>query len=350
MGSTPNDRIRVAVVGVGHLGKHHARILGELPEVELVAVVDKRLPQAQTVAAKLKCGACQDVEELPPDLDAAVIAVPTTLHHVVARHLLERPVHLLIEKPLTHSVELANQIVEQARAKGVILQVGHIERFNPACRAFKVLDNHRPVHLIQCVREVPYSFRSTDIGAVLDLMIHDIDLVLWITGELPAAIQAAAWNHFGGHEDVAVATLYFPSGTVAQCLASRISPHVRRELRVYAQHFDLYVDLLRSKANVMEATRFVEQDLALFRQPPAERIASLRDQLFERYFTRRELAWPSVLEPLRAELQHFIRCIRSGARPIVDGLAGRNAVAVAAAVLEQARTASLRLRPSTKAA
>lgn len=342
-------KLRVAVVGVGHLGRHHARILAELPEVELVAVVDRRFDQARTVAARLRCEAYEAIDELPEDLDAAVVAVPTIHHHAVAMRLLERQIHLLVEKPLAATVAEADAIVRRAHAQEVILQVGHVERFNPACEALKLVEPHRPVQLIQCVREVPYSFRSTDIGAVLDLMIHDIDLVLSLTRELPVRVEASAWSSFGGHEDVAVATLMFPCGTVAQCLASRISPHVRREMRIYAPHFDLYLDLFRSRGTVMTATPQLFADLAIFRQPPPDRITELRDSLFERYFSRRELAWPTVLEPLRAELQHFVRCVRSRSTPVVDGTAGRNAVAVAQRILDAARVADTTVPPARAA-
>lgn len=350
MNRTVNRRLNVAVVGVGHLGRHHARILSELPDVRLVAVVDRRAEQAVAVAERLKCSALTDVEQLDVDLDAAVVAVPTTWHHAVAMQLLERRVHLLVEKPLAHTAAHADEIVQMAQAQGVILQVGHIERFNPAYEALRLVEQHRPLHLIQCVREVPYSFRSTDIGAVLDLMIHDIDLVLSITRELPVRVQAHTWSSFGGQEDVAVATLEFPCGTVAQCLASRISPHVRRELRIYGQHVDLYLDLFRARGNIMVATPRLSADLEMFRNPPQERIGELREHLFERYFTRRELAWPTVLEPLRAELQHFVNCVRTGTRPLVDGNAGRHAVAVAQQILEAARVTAQPLSPPARAA
>ncbi len=332
-----NRELRVAVIGVGHLGRHHARILNELPDTKLVAVVDCRPRQAESVARKLGTVACTSVDQLPENLDAAVVAVPTTLHREIALQLIERDVSLLVEKPLAESIEAADQIVEQAERRGVLLQVGHVERFNPAFQALQLTSRWGRPFFIQCVREVPYSFRSTDIGVILDLMIHDIDLIMWITGEFPSVVRAHAWAHFGRHEDVAVAMFRFPGGTVAHCVASRVSPAVRRELKVSCRQRHLTLDLMRGTAQLMEPTERVDAELTLFTDPPAEKVPWLRNQLFERYFRRRELSWPSLLEPLRAELQHFLHCVRTGTRPSVDGLAGRNAVAVAHATLNAAR-------------
>src|SRR5262245_26882888 len=215
-------RLRVAVVGVGHLGKEHARILAGFPDVELVGVVDTNADQAQAIARQHGTRAFTAVWPLLPLVDAAVIAVPTCHHHATALPFLERSIPLLIEKPITTTLADAQELVALAQRNSTILQVGHIERFNPAFEALV----QRPMQpkYIECERLGRFAGRSTDIGAVLDIMIHDIDLLLALVQAPVTAVHAIGAAVLGGHEDMVNARLTFANGCVANVTASRLSP------------------------------------------------------------------------------------------------------------------------------
>src|SRR5262249_53127328 len=214
------ERLRLAVVGVGHLGKEHARILAGLSGVELVGVVDARAEQAEVVARRCSTRPFTDHRQLLAEsLDAAVIAVPTIHHHAVAADYLRAGVALLVEKPLASTLAQADELVDLARRVGVLLQVGHVERFNPA---FEQL-SRRPLQpkLVTCQRLSPFSGRSLDIGVVLDLMIHDLDLLLALVSAPVRDVSAVGLSLLSGHEDFAQAYLTFESGCVAHLSASR---------------------------------------------------------------------------------------------------------------------------------
>jgi len=216
------SRLRVAVIGVGHLGKEHARILAGMADVELVGVADVNGEQAQAVARRLGTQAFTDYWPLLNLVDAASIVVPTMHHKAVAAEFLRRHIPLLVEKPLAANHAHSRALVELAGQNDTILQVGHIERFNPA---FEELQR-RPLQpkFVTCERFGPFSGRSTDIGVVLDLMIHDLDLLLALVKSPVAAVEALGISLFGRNEDVANARLLFANGCVAQLSASRASP------------------------------------------------------------------------------------------------------------------------------
>ena len=212
----------MAVIGVGHLGKEHARILAGLPEVELVGVADVNLEQAQAIAGRLACCAYASHRPLLHLADAAVLAVPTVHHYVLAAEFLRRGIPLLVEKPLASSLEQAEELVEIARRQRLVLQVGHIERFNPAFEALRRY--HFQPKFVECERVGPFTGRSTDIGVVLDLMIHDLDLLLALIQSPVRSVEALGVAIFGGQEDIANARLQFANGCVANLTTSRASP------------------------------------------------------------------------------------------------------------------------------
>ncbi len=216
------NRIRMAVVGVGHLGKEHARILSTFPDVELVGVADVNWNQARAVAERCQTRAFGDHEDLFDEVDAVSIAAPTLYHHAIARSFLKRDLAVLVEKPITTTLAQADELVEIADRQGVPFQVGHIERFNPA---FEEL-TRRPLNpkLIECERHGPFTGRSTDIGVVLDLMIHDLDLILSLVRSPVTDVYALGAQAFGGHEDIVNARLTFANGCMDSVTASRISP------------------------------------------------------------------------------------------------------------------------------
>ena len=239
------NRLRMAVIGVGHLGKEHARILSGLPDVELVGIADVNLEQARIVAERCGTLALNDFTPLLAQVDAVTVVVPTIHHHAVAREFLKRGVPVLVEKPITATLAEADELVRLARDNNVPLQVGHIERFNPA---FEELV-HRPLQpkFIESERHGQYTGRSTDIGVVLDLMIHDLDLLLGLVGSPVTRVEALGTAIFGGHEDVVNARLLFESGCVAHVTSSRASQHSKRRLRVWAPEGYAGIDFVKKE-------------------------------------------------------------------------------------------------------
>jgi predicted dehydrogenase len=307
-------KLRVGVVGVGHLGKEHARILAGLPDVELVGVADVNLDQARAVAGRCGTPAFSDYRALLGGLDAAVIAVPTTHHHAVASHCLRQGVALLVEKPLAVSTAEADELVDLAAHHGVVLQVGHVERFNPA---FEELQRYRlQPRVVSGQRVGPFTGRSTDVGAVLDLMIHDLDLLLALVREPVEQVDATGLTLMGGHEDVATAHLVFAGGCVADLTASRVHSSAARRLHVWGDEGGATLDCGKRTLTLVQ---------------PAEpgwgpaRAGSYLDVL--------ELERPEG-DQLTKELIDFVHCVRTGSRPRVNGEDGRDAVALAGRILE----------------
>jgi predicted dehydrogenase len=328
-------RLRLAVIGVGHLGKEHARILAAMPEVELAGVADVNAAQAEAVA--LRCGtrAVTDYRSLLPQLDAAVVAVPTVHHHAVAREILRRGIAVLVEKPLAADLKQAEELVELARRVGTVLQVGHIERFNPAYEQLR----RRPLRpkFVTCERLGSFTGRSTDVGAVLDLMIHDLDLLLDLVRGPVRSVEALGLSVLGGHEDVAHARIVFESGCVANLSASRVSAAPLRRAQVWSAEGYACVDYSRKRLTLVQPS----DELRLRRLNPghldAAGLARFKSELYGRHLQSLEVDCQGG-DQLTRELQDFLHCVRTGERPRVSGEAGLDALALAARVLESLRS------------
>jgi predicted dehydrogenase len=310
------NRLRIGVVGVGHLGQHHARILGSMPDVELVAVADSRLEQAETVAQRCGCRAVADYRELFGKVDAVSIAVPTILHREVAGAFLSQGIPAMVEKPLAGSLAEAESLVSLARGGGTVLQVGHIERFNPALSALSQLAI-RPKY-ITAERLSTYTFRSTDIGAVLDLMIHDIDLVLSLIPAPVRSVSAVGVCLFGEHEDVANARIEFDDGAVANLTASRASYASMRKMRIWGSEGYASLDFAAKQATLVQPSdEFLRGELDLdevdLSQPSA-----VKEHLFGKVL-RVDQVQATGREPLALELEDFVRAARGHAVPRVSG-------------------------------
>jgi predicted dehydrogenase len=328
-------RLRMAVIGVGHLGKEHARILAGLRDVELVGVADVNPEQAHAVAHRVGTQAFADYWPLLNLVDAASIAVPTSQHVPVAREFLRRGIPALVEKPLAPDLAGADELTALARQTGALLQVGHIERFNPA---FEALERRalRPL-LIHAQRVGPFSGRSTDTGVVLDLMIHDLDLLLALVRSPVRLVSASGLSVFGAHEDVASARLEFASGCTAEVMASRASRVALRTMHVWAAEGYAELDFAQRRLTLVQPSEEVRRHgLDPTRLDPASR-ARLREDLFARHLQTREINGKAQ-DQLTAELQHFVTCVRSGKRPRVAGDEGREAVALAQAILHEVRS------------
>jgi predicted dehydrogenase len=333
----------MAVVGVGHLGQAHARVLAGLPEVELVGVADVSAAQARVVADRHGTRAYTHFGPLLDQADAACIVVPTCHHQAVASAFLERGIPLLIEKPIAPTVEQAEELVVLARRKGVVLQVGHIERFNPA---FEDLCG-RPIRpkFVECERHGPFTGRSTDIGAVLDLMVHDLDILNVLDGTPVVDVEAMGITVFGGHEDIVNARLRFASGCVAHVTASRISPLPKRRLRIWAAEGYAGVDFMHGRLTLVQPSdELRRQGLNVAHLDPNRR-AALKDEIFGRYLLARDQVCQVPEDQLTRELRHFVECVRTGSRPRASGEDGRDAVALACRVLASLREHAWEGRP-----
>ncbi len=328
------NRLRMAVIGVGHLGKVHARILAGLGDVELVGVVDVSAEQARLVAEGCDTSAYTDFRALLDQVDAVTVVVPTIHHHVVARQFLERGIPVLVEKPIATTVAEADDLIRLARDNGVPLQVGHIERFNPA---FEELVS-RPLQpkFVESERHGPFTGRSTDIGVVLDLMIHDLDLLLTLAASPVKHVEALGLAVFGGYEDVVNARLLFENGCVAHVTASRVSQQPKRRLRLWAPEGYAGLDFVTKKLLLVQPSpELRRRGLYTAHLDPARK-AALKDEIFGKHLHSLELDCNRG-DQLTSELKHFIHCVRTGRRPRVTGEDGREALALAERILECVR-------------
>jgi predicted dehydrogenase len=308
------DALRIAVVGVGHLGRHHARILSTLEGAQLVAVVDTAPERAAEVAGATGARALTDFRELLGEVDAVTIAVPTGLHRDVALPFLDRGIAVLVEKPMARSLEEADELVAAARASGATLGVGHTERYNPAVAA--VLPLVTSPRFIEVHRLGVFPDRSLDIDVVFDLMIHDLDIILALVGSDVESIEAVGVPVLTSRFDIANARLRFASGCIANVTASRISRERVRKIRFFQP--DAYISIDYA-AQEVEGWRLVPRD--------GERPSIQGGPLpVERD------------EPLRRELADFVSAARARTAPLVDGHAGRRALRLATQIAEKMET------------
>jgi len=294
------DKMRVAVVGVGNLGKHHARVYTELPDVELAGVVDIDARAAERVARRLGVSAYARLSDIPGKLDGVSVVVPTEAHRPVALEALERGASVLIEKPIALDMAEATTIIDRARQKGLVLQVGHIERFNPAILALKKILTR--VGFIEVHRLAPYRLQGTEVGVVLDLMIHDIDIVLSIVDSPIREVRAVGIPVLSANEDIANARLSFENGCIANMTASRISFEKMRKIRIFQSNAYISLDYQNQEGMIYrtEGSRIVRERMPLEKD-----------------------------EPLKLEIKSFLECVRASRKPIVPGEHGRQALRVA---------------------
>lgn len=324
--------VRVAVVGAGKLGGYHANIASASEAFELMAVVDPFEASREALAERVSAKPHADIAEVLDQIDAAVVATPTATHSGVVNRLLKAGKHVLVEKPIAPSRAEADQMVAAADAAGVVLQVGHVERFNPALVAAG--DRLANPRFIQATRTSGYTFRSTDIGAVLDLMIHDIDLVLSLTGSEVVEVSAVGASVLGGHEDMVSTRLTLADGCVADLTASRISYELNRTMQVVTPLGFTTLDFAGGKATTVTPTeevlsgRFDGESLS-----PERKQELFAGKLFEEVLVKEQHEAPAV-NAIELELNDFAGAIQSGTQATVTGAAGRDAVAVAERILE----------------
>ncbi|MEN9204701.1 MAG: Gfo/Idh/MocA family oxidoreductase [Thermostichales cyanobacterium SZTDM-1c_bins_54] len=295
--------VRVGVIGVGNMGQHHTRVFSRMKDVELVGVADTNVERGLDIASRYRVHYYENYRDLIPQVTAVAIAVPTILHHEVGVACLQAGVHVLLEKPIAASIAEAESLVNLAADYNGILQVGHIERFNPAFREVsKVLQGER-ILAVEAHRMSPYSNRANDVSVVFDLMIHDIDLVLELV-PYPVVRMTASGNCHSRHLDFVTATLSFSNGVIATLTASKVTHRKMRRIVAHCQNSLVEADFLNSDEVLVHRQITTHPD---YGQAPYQ-----RDYVTEHIRT-------SHVDPLQAELEHFINCVRGGNQPSVGG-------------------------------
>jgi predicted dehydrogenase len=318
------------VIGAGHLGRIHARIAAGLEGIHLVAVADPVAECRDAAAAEAKTRTVSDYRELIGEIDAAIVATPTNTHHTIGVELLSSGIPLFIEKPLATNTAAADELVNLARRQGLVLQVGHVERFNPAVAW--VASEVRDPKYIEATRTSGYSFRSTDIGVVLDVMIHDLDIVLALANSTVQEVQALGISVLGGHEDLATARLTFASGCVAQLTASRVSFQQQRTMNIFTSRCSASIDFASHQATLVKPREDVlRRRFQVDRLTAAER-AQFKEHMFDELLVRTDHT-AAKINAIEEEQRDFVAAIRTGKLPRVDGHAGRDVVAVAEMIL-----------------
>lgn len=315
--------LKMGVIGVGNMGQHHARILSLLKDIELVGVSDANLARGIEIASQYQTHFYENYQELLPHVDAVCIAVPTKIHHQVGVNCLKAGVHTLIEKPIAASIAEAESLVNLAAETGCILQVGHIERFNPAFQELSKVIQTENILALEARRQSPYSNRANDVSVVLDLMIHDIDLLLELSASPVVKLTASGSTSSNlGNLDYVTATLGFASGVVATLTASKVTHRKIRCLAAHCKNSLIETDFLKNEILIH---RHQQQNLQLEQKPMLYK----QDGITEKVYT-------SNVEPIYAEIEHFVNCISGGERPSVGGEQALKALRLASLVEQMA--------------
>lgn len=307
--------VRVGVIGIGNMGWHHARVLSLIKDAELVGVADPDQARGALATEQFGCRWFASYEAMLPEVDAVCIAVPTLLHHRVGLACLEAGVDVLIEKPIAASQEEAADLIRAAEAAGRLLQVGHIERFNPAFRELVKVTANEEVVVLEARRHSPNPDRANDVSVVLDLMIHDIDLVLELAGAPVVRLAAAGGRSADGPIDYVNATLGFANGVVASLTASKMA---HRKIRSLSAH---------CRGSLIE-TDFLNRTLHIHRRAHESVSADHGELVYRSDGVIEEVSTTSI-EPLYAELEHFLQCVRGAEKPAVGGLQASRALLLA---------------------
>jgi len=321
------EKLPIGVIGVGHLGGLHAKMFADIPTCTLVGVVDANPERAQHIAKEYKTKVFPSAPELLKNVKAISIATPTSSHYEIAIMAIEHGVHLFIEKPITHTTEEAEMVVQLAKQKGLLIQVGHIERFNPALLALETY-NLKPM-FIESHRLAQFNPRGTDVAVVLDLMIHDIDIILSLVRSPVLSIEANGLAVVSDHIDIANARLQFENGCVANVTASRISQNKMRKMRLFQRDAYLSIDFSEGQTEIF---RLIDEN---------EDISNLTMQLgqIQAGTKNRKIVYerPETKEvnALKYELELFVDSVTNGKEPVVSGQDGLQALKVAHDIMEK---------------
>ena len=337
------DRIKVAVLGTGSLGKEHARIYAELAaagQVELAGIFDSSTEAARKVGAKHNARVFDSAAELVSVADAVSVVTPTVTHFEFARMFLQLGKHILVEKPMTDNTAQATELVELARKRDCVLQVGHVERFNPIFKYLETVVTHP--RFIETHRLSPYPARSTDIGVVLDLMIHDLDVVLAFVKSPLTSVDAVGVPVLSKSEDIANARLRFANGCVANLTVSRVSPERMRKIRVFSSGATpsyISLDYRAQEGFIYRIARDGEEESSILKKVLAAKLGVGKDSTIVSEFAGKRIVREPVPiakeEPLKLELQHFVACVREKQTPMVSGESAKQALDLAFEITRQ---------------
>ena len=326
------EKLKVAVIGAGHLGKEHARIYSEIPDVSLVGVVDTNKDAGETVAQRCKTRYYSSFEDILDKVDAASVVVPTKSHYKITKELLNNGIHVLVEKPMTGTVSEAEDLITLSKKSSTILQPGYIERFNPALEAIKKLDVS--LKFIECHRLSPFTFRSADIGVVLDLMIHDIDIILYLSKSKVKKIDAVGVNVIADKEDIANARIQFENGCVANITASRVSFEPMRRIRLFSENSYISLDYQKQEVLIYKKSPKLTLKSIDTGNKGVSNITDLKNFSFGDMLKIERIIMDNQ-EPLRKELESFIDCVKNGKQPVVSGEEGIVAIKIADVIREE---------------
>jgi len=339
--------IKVAVFGTGSLGKEHARLYAELAaagQVEFAGVYDVAAETARKIATKHQTRAFGSVAEAAAASDALSIVTPTVTHFELAKTLLQQGKHVLVEKPMTDNAAQAAELVQLAQQRNRVLQVGHVERFNPVFTYLQTVATEP--RFIETHRLSPYPARSTDIGVVLDLMIHDLDVVLAFVQSPVTSVDAVGIPVLSISEDIANARLRFANGCVANLTVSRVSPERMRKIRVFSSGATpsyISLDYRAQEGFIYRIARDGEQESSILKKVLAAKLGVGKDSTIVSEFAGKRIVRQPVPitkeEPLKLELQHFVKCIREKQTPMVSGESAKRALDLAFEITRQIQTA-----------
>ncbi len=317
------EPIRIGVIGVGNMGQHHTRVLSLLKDIELVGVSDINVDRGLDTASKYRVRFFEDYHDLLAHVDAVCVAVPTRLHYDVGMTCLQAGVHVLIEKPIAANITEAESLVNAAAECNRILQVGHIERFNPAFAELSKVLKHEELLALEAHRMSPYSHRANDVSVVFDLMIHDIDLLLELVPATVSNLTASGSRASdSGYLDYVTATFSFVNGVVATLTASKVTHRKLRRIMAHCKH------------SLTEAD-FLNKEILIHRQTTADSLTD-HGQVLYRQDGLIEKVYISNIEPLHAELEHFVNCVRGGEQPSVGGEQALKALRLASRIEQMA--------------
>ncbi|EPG73131.1 oxidoreductase, NAD-binding domain protein [Leptospira fainei serovar Hurstbridge str. BUT 6] len=313
------DRVKIGVIGTGHMGQYHVNVAKTLGDAALVGIYDADIERAKQMAEKHKTAAFSSLDDLIKNVESVIVAVPTFLHHEIAKKALLAGKHVLVEKPIAETLEQAKELVELSTKNDLVLLVGHVERFNGAVLELgKIATN--PL-LVESRRLAPFNPRIKDVGVVLDMMIHDIDIVLNLVKSPVKHLSAVGTKVVSEHEDIAAVVLHFENGTIANISASRCTQSKIRTLNVTQQ--DVYITL-----------DFSDQEIELHRQATSDillrtgEIKYRQESIVEKIFVHKD-------NPLKQEQEHFVKCIRKETEPIVYGQSDIQTLEIAYRILKE---------------
>tara|TARA_Y100000589_G_C27164503_1_gene634194 strand:+ start:1072 stop:2097 length:1026 start_codon:yes stop_codon:yes gene_type:complete len=307
--------VKVGVIGIGNMGWHHARVLSLLKDADLIGVADPNKKKGQLAIEQFQCKWYENYHELISKVDAVCIAVPTLLHHKVGLDCLEAGIHVLIEKPIAASQSEATSLISASKSTNCLLQVGHIERFNPAFRELNKIINNEEIVVLEARRHSPHADRANDVSVVMDLMIHDIDLVLELVNSKVKKLSAIGGRNSEGLIDYVNATLVFTNNVIATLTASKMSHKKIRSMSAHCQ-------------NGLVETDFLNHTLQIHRKSHESYTAEHGELVYRNDGFVEEVSTTSI-EPLYAELEHFLKCVHGKESPEVDGEQASRALIIA---------------------